>query len=633
MRETRFIEQNKAKWQDFEDSLKEKQSDPEKLNELFIEVTDDLSYARTFYPNRSVKVFLNGLAQKVYFSIYKNQRFRWQNVVEFWRDELPCMMYDARREMRLSAIVFLAAFLIGVVSTIMDPEFPRVILGNGYVDQTLRNIERGDPMAVYKDPNAGMMAIQITFNNLRVALLTFIMGVFFSIGTLFIMLHNGIMVGAFQYFFYQQGVFWESFTTIWVHGTLEISAIIIAGGAGITLGKGLVFPGTLTRMQAFQLSGRRALKILLGIAPIIVLAGIIEGFLTRYTESPSWVRLMIIGSSLTFILGYFRFYAWHKGKQTDLAKQFKDTKLPSTPKVVIDYNELKTSGGLFNDAFMLFRKHFSEILRYVAIGALLATGVLIAYQLLTDSIYDFNPPRSQVENLLYIFGFGYVKETIQNLGAFFSYSSILDPKFWINTILIALGSHVLSRLFLAEQHKQEQINLKAGLKHLPTMLVASLCWNLTLFLPGVFYFPFFLILSPFYFLWFIVAVHEDLNLAQAFPRLWRLGVSDIPKLAAINTAMILMTVVFLLITVSPVWIFLIQTLRSNFIVGSDILDLGTHIMLTFVYYLGILMGLALVSLGIHMAFFTLRETREASSLMQAIPHIGKRSKMMNIEQE
>ena len=73
MRETAFIEQNKKKWEQFESILKQPNRNPDKLSELFIQVTDDLSYARTFYPNRSVKVYLNNLSQKIFSSIYKNQ--------------------------------------------------------------------------------------------------------------------------------------------------------------------------------------------------------------------------------------------------------------------------------------------------------------------------------------------------------------------------------------------------------------------------------------------------------------------------------------------------------------------------------------------------------------------------------
>ena len=72
MRETHFIKQNKDKWKEFERILEFKEKDPDKLNDLFVQITDDLSYSRTYYPNRSVRVYLNNLAQQIFYSIYKN---------------------------------------------------------------------------------------------------------------------------------------------------------------------------------------------------------------------------------------------------------------------------------------------------------------------------------------------------------------------------------------------------------------------------------------------------------------------------------------------------------------------------------------------------------------------------------
>ena len=71
MRETKFIDENKEKWQAFESALNNKNKNPEQLNEIFVQITDDLSHSRTFYPNRSVRVYLNGLAQRIFFLIYK----------------------------------------------------------------------------------------------------------------------------------------------------------------------------------------------------------------------------------------------------------------------------------------------------------------------------------------------------------------------------------------------------------------------------------------------------------------------------------------------------------------------------------------------------------------------------------
>ena len=155
-----------------------------------------------------------------------------------------------------------------------------------------------------KNDNELISALSITQNNLRVAFFTFVGGVFFMIGTIGVMLYNGIMVGAFQMFFAMQDsyAFKESLLTIWIHGTLEISAIILAGAAGLTLGRGLVFPGTYSRIQAFQVSARRGVKMLLGIFPIFVIAGFIEGFVTRHTETPDAIRAIFIILCLFFVL-------------------------------------------------------------------------------------------------------------------------------------------------------------------------------------------------------------------------------------------------------------------------------------------------------------------------------------------
>ena len=103
-------------------------------------------------------------------------------------------------------MIFAFAFGIGVLSSIINPDFARVVLGDGYVEMTLENIEKGDPMAVYKESRPLGMSLGIAANNLFVALRTAIFGVLASIGTVFIMLYNGIMVGAFQYFFIEKEI-------------------------------------------------------------------------------------------------------------------------------------------------------------------------------------------------------------------------------------------------------------------------------------------------------------------------------------------------------------------------------------------------------------------------------------------
>ena len=357
MRETKFIEQNKEKWADFEQMLRENRHDPDKLNNLFVQITDDLSYARTFYPNRSVRMYLNSLAQRIFHRVYRGKRFPVERLRLFWTNELPQLMWETRKALLLSFSIFVLAFAIGVLSSIINPDFARTILGDSYVDMTLENIQRGDPMAVYKQSGPFGMTVGIAANNLFVALRTAIFGVLASLGTVFIMLYNGIMVGAFQYFFIEQGVFWPSFLSIWIHGTLEISAIIIAGAAGLVAGSGLLFPGTYRRSQAFQISMRRGLKIFVGVAPIIVLAAVFEGFFTRFTETPDFIRAAFIATSLFFVLWYFVWLPWHKARTGGFRQAIHDKELPPDKAQMIDFNVIKNAGEILADTFTVVFRH------------------------------------------------------------------------------------------------------------------------------------------------------------------------------------------------------------------------------------------------------------------------------------
>lgn len=323
MREAAFVKQNKDKWSTFENALADKtQLKPDVLSDLYIEITDHLSYAKTFYPNSNTAFYLNGLASQAHQKIYKTKREPKNRIIAFWKTEFPSMFAQHHRELLIAFLTFGFFCLVGAFSAANEGDFVRSILGDAYVNMTLENIEKGDPMAVYKQMGEFNMFLGITINNIRVALMAFVYGMLLGVGTLFVMLQNGIMLGSFQYFFYEKGLLWESVRTIWIHGTIEISVIIIAGCAGLVLANGLLFPGTYSRLESFKRGVKNGLKIMVSTIPFFVLAGFLEGFVTRHTEMPDALAIFIILGSLALILFYYVIYPHQIRKnQTQDAEQ------------------------------------------------------------------------------------------------------------------------------------------------------------------------------------------------------------------------------------------------------------------------------------------------------------------------
>lgn len=308
MREAQFLRKNAKKWQNFERTLQEKPVNPDVLSSLFVEITDDLAFSQTNYSKSKTTVYLNQLAGRLHTLLYKNKKEKKNRFVHFWMEELPMVFFEVRQEMLYSFLFFTLFCVIGAISTHYDETFVRLILGDEYVNMTLDNIKRDDPMNVYKSHSQGAMFIAITFNNIMVALRTFGMGVMLSVGTVYILFNNGVMVGAFQYFFFQHNLLFTSALTIWIHGTIEISSIVVGGAAGLAMGNSILFPGTYTRLVSFQKGALKGMKTVIGLIPLFIVAGFLESYVTRYTEFPTWLKLTIILSSAGFVLYYFVIY-------------------------------------------------------------------------------------------------------------------------------------------------------------------------------------------------------------------------------------------------------------------------------------------------------------------------------------
>ena len=256
MKEVTFIRRNIEKWKETEKVVEQADKlTPDRLADAYTELTADLAFAQTHYPSSRITIYLNNLASALHNVIYRNKKEKWTRIFTFWTQEVPQTMYHARKELLVSV------------------EVP--------------------------------MFLGITLNNIMVSFNVFAMGLLTSFGTGWLLFNNGVMLGAFQTFFFKHGLLGESMLAIWLHGTLEIWAIIVAGAAGLALGNGWLFPGTYSRKESFMRGAKKGLKIIVGTVPIFIMAGFIEGFITRHTELPDVLRLGIILLSLSFIIYYY----------------------------------------------------------------------------------------------------------------------------------------------------------------------------------------------------------------------------------------------------------------------------------------------------------------------------------------
>ena len=308
MREAAFIKQNIERWQQYEKLLSNGVITPEKKSEIFIQLTDDLSFALTQYPNSETTQYLNTLTAKIHQQIYKNKKEEKKRFITFWTLELPQLFLTLRRPLLYSFLITFIATSIGALSTLGDDSFTRLVMGDAYVNMTMENIKHGDPTGVYGKGEQLDMFFAITFNNIRVSFAAFAAGILCSLGTGYLLFQNGVMLGSFFALFYQEKLLLDSILVVMLHGTLEISAIIIAGGAGLRMGNSILFPGTYSRMESFKMGAKDGLKVVMGLMPIFIMAGFIESFITRYSNMPLVLKILIIALSLAFIIFYFIIY-------------------------------------------------------------------------------------------------------------------------------------------------------------------------------------------------------------------------------------------------------------------------------------------------------------------------------------
>lgn len=305
LKENIFIEKNKVYWDELEEhihlfSKKSISNIPSEKTErflyLFRSTSHHLAYVRTYYPQSKLEKYLNTLVGSAHHHLYTVQKNPLVDFKDYILKGFPMVLRKYHPFIISSFLVFLLGTIISFILVLKDPAnsyyfLPESILET--IDYSFKNREWDYPL----------MSSTIMINNITVSLRAFVYGVFLGIGTLYILFINGCMLGALTGLVYLNGDLIKYASLILPHGIIELTAIFIAGGAGLLLGKGLLIPGKYKRLDMLIQSGKEGARLLLGCILLLVIAGIIEGFFTPLAISPM-IKLSFAGFTLLGLILY-----------------------------------------------------------------------------------------------------------------------------------------------------------------------------------------------------------------------------------------------------------------------------------------------------------------------------------------
>jgi uncharacterized membrane protein SpoIIM required for sporulation len=292
-----FTASRQARWSELERLLARSEgnglrqftsADIESMGQAYRQVVSDLAIAQRDFPDDQLTLWLNGLATRAHLRLYRAPAPSWRRVGRFfWTDFARRFRAAAPYLVTAGALLFGPA-LVAYIGALLDPTL-RDVLVPAQMRQVMQNGRTWTDIQPAMRPG---MATLIFTNNIQVAFLAFAGGVLFGLGTVYVLVTNGLLLGAVLGAAQFYGVTPLLLAFISPHGYLELTCIVIAGAAGLMMGDALLRPGLLMRREAVARAARRAVELVVGAAPVLITAGIIEGFVSP-SELPMWVKFVI----------------------------------------------------------------------------------------------------------------------------------------------------------------------------------------------------------------------------------------------------------------------------------------------------------------------------------------------------
>jgi uncharacterized membrane protein SpoIIM required for sporulation len=305
---TRWLEKRKPHWSRLELLLGRtaskgfqslSRSELQELSLLYRQAAADLAALREDRASVQFTLYLNQLLARAHNTIYSAQRASPSAVIDFFRHQYPQIFRRTLHYTLAALSIFLLAGLVGAAITYHDPDFKVKILGPQMVD-TIDRHQMWTQSIVGIKPVASS---SIMTNNLSVSFMAFASGITGGLGTIYMMIFNGLLIGVIGTACFYSGMSLQLWSFVAPHGVLELPAIFIAGGAGLRLAHGLLFPGFLPRRESVARAGAESVRLLLGTIPLLLMAGMIEGFVSP-TDIAVWLKFAMAAALFTLLLAY-----------------------------------------------------------------------------------------------------------------------------------------------------------------------------------------------------------------------------------------------------------------------------------------------------------------------------------------
>lgn len=256
---------------------------------------------------QDLQIYLNNLAVRAHNQIYQDDGGSWRKTFNFFWYGFPALVRQYVVYILTAFFIFLAPLLISYNCAQTNPNFTdlEMVPGHPLLSEEMRSaIEAHKLWTADKAKISPLASSFIITNNIRVAMGAFALGITFAIGTIFILIINGLMIGTVFGACHLHGMARQLLAFISGHGFLELSAIFICGGAGLLMGKALLFPGRYLRVDALKMVSKDAFALLAGCLPLLLIAGTIEGFISTQESLPASFKYTVGILSFVALLLY-----------------------------------------------------------------------------------------------------------------------------------------------------------------------------------------------------------------------------------------------------------------------------------------------------------------------------------------